>query len=331
MYQQPFYHHHHITSSASHGTLRPHCSTFVGPHPPQPQPQAQLHQDIKQQFDITSIQEPDPSVLKDAGVLKPSQMIPSLPELSDISSVQLPKEPEIIQNNQEQHHQNMMKKNVDQEEEQNTTRDTISPIYSPVPPEVSPQKDNLVAKEKEVISNQLSDFDLLKAEISPKKPVVVTKVEKVDEPKNISSKVLEKVPEEPKEDQKVVDESNVTEEPSTTATTTDNILAEDQLDTSTEDLPRRRGRSSQATSDTAPTSAKPRNTRGSSGSPVKNSPDENPKKRRGRPKRTPEPSTSEDSSQEKEKENSASSAASATSKSDENKKQKLLKQKGGNI
>ena len=42
MYQQPFYHHHHITSSASHGTLRPHCSTFVGPQPPlQPQQQQQ--------------------------------------------------------------------------------------------------------------------------------------------------------------------------------------------------------------------------------------------------------------------------------------------------
>ena len=45
MYQQPLYHHHHITSSASHGTLRPHCSTFVGPHPPQPQqPQQSSHQ-----------------------------------------------------------------------------------------------------------------------------------------------------------------------------------------------------------------------------------------------------------------------------------------------
>jgi hypothetical protein len=40
--QQPFYHHHsHISSSASHGTLRSHCSTFVGPHPQPQQPQHQ--------------------------------------------------------------------------------------------------------------------------------------------------------------------------------------------------------------------------------------------------------------------------------------------------
>ena len=307
---------------------------------------------VKQQFDITSIQQPDPSVLKDATsasavVLKPSQMmIPSLPELSDISTVQLPKE-QPVEIGRQEHHQNIKGKNIEKEE--NTTRtDIISPTYSPVPPPLeSPQKDsNLVEKEaaKEVVdSNQLSDFDLLKAEISQNtknKPAVVTKVENIvvdEQPKNMS-RVLEKIPKvEPKQaDQKVVDESssgdsNVTEEPSTAGTTSTTTPDEDQLDISTEDLPRRRGRSSQTTSDTA---TKPRNTRGSSSSPVKsnNPTDESPKKRRGRPKRTPEPSTSEDSSQEKEKENSASSAptSTATSKSsDENKKQKILKQKGG--
>merc|ERR1712008_608214 len=77
--------------------------------PPPPQPQAQVV--VKQQFDITSIQQPDPSVLKDATsasavVLKPSQMmIPSLPELSDISTVQLPKDQPIELDRQEHHHQ----------------------------------------------------------------------------------------------------------------------------------------------------------------------------------------------------------------------------------
>ena len=42
MYHQPFYHHHHISSSVSHGTLRPHCSTFVGPMQPQAAKQAQM-------------------------------------------------------------------------------------------------------------------------------------------------------------------------------------------------------------------------------------------------------------------------------------------------
>merc|ERR1712018_214830 len=154
---------------------------------------------------------------------------------------------------------------------------------------MGPQKDGKLAEKVA----ELSDFDLLKAELSnikdnnkPSAPVV-TKVEEkivVEQPpnKHISSKVLEeKIPpnvesKQTADDQKdidkisVVDDSIVnTEEPACGS-----ALDEDQLDISTEDnLPRRRGRSSQTATSVSADNAKPRNTRGSSGSPVKsNSP-----------------------------------------------------------
>ena len=251
---------------------------------------------VKQQFDITSIQQPDPSVLKDhassvsAVGLKPSSsqmMIPQLPELSDIpTSVQkLAKEQTEVDKSQV-FHQNI-KKNVEKDEATAKTDIGISTTYAPVPPEKLPQKDGKLA-EKEA---ELSDFDLLKAELSNIKDnnkssaPVVTKVEEkivVEQPpnKHISSKVLEeKIPpnveskqKQKADDQKdidkisVVDDSIVnTEEPACGS-----ALDEDQLDISTEDnLPRRRGRSSQTATSVSADNAKPRNTRGSSGSPVK--------------------------------------------------------------
>ena len=251
---------------------------------------------VKQQFDITSIQQPDPSVLKDHASsvsdvgLKPSSsqmMIPQLPELSNIpTSVQkLAKEqPEVGKS--QVFHQNI-KKNVEKDEATAKTDIGISPTYAPVPPEKLLQKDGKLA-EKEA---ELSDFDLLKAELSNIKDnnkssaPVVTKVEEkivVEQPpnKHISSKVLEeKIPpnveskqKQKADDQKdidkisVVDDSIVnTEEPACGS-----ALDEDQLDISTEDnLPRRRGRSSQTATSVSADNAKPRNTRGSSGSPVK--------------------------------------------------------------